>query len=99
LVAAATRLYDMAGPIMVVAAAAGLAPGELRERYMLGDAGANALGAGVGLALVTVTTPVGRDIAAVALLALNVASEVVSFSAVIERVPGLRQFDQLGRRT
>ena len=98
LLVSATHLDSMAGPVTVVAAAIGLAPGELRERYMLGDSGANALGAAVGWALVTGTTPFGRDVALVVLLALNVASEVVSFSAVIERVPGLRHFDQLGRR-
>ncbi len=31
------------------------------------------------------------------LIALNLASEFVSFSRVIERVPPLRWFDQLGR--
>jgi UDP-N-acetylmuramyl pentapeptide phosphotransferase/UDP-N-acetylglucosamine-1-phosphate transferase len=98
LLVSATHLDSMAGPVTVVGAAIGLAPGELRERYMLGDSGANALGAAVGWALVIATTPVGRDVALVVLLALNVASEVVSFSTVIERVPGLRHFDQLGRR-
>ena len=33
-----------------------------------------------------------------ALIALNLASERVSFSAVIDRTPGLRQLDRLGRR-
>jgi hypothetical protein len=31
------------------------------------------------------------------LLALNVAAELVSFSAVIDRVPPLRWLDRLGR--
>jgi hypothetical protein len=33
-----------------------------------------------------------------ALLALTLLSELVSFSRIIERVPPLRAFDQLGRR-
>ena len=33
----------------------------------------------------------------VVLIALNLLSEVVSFSRVIERVPPLRWFDRLGR--
>jgi hypothetical protein len=33
------------------------------------------------------------------LLALNLMSEVVSFSSVIDAVPPLRYLDRLGRRT
>jgi hypothetical protein len=33
----------------------------------------------------------------VVLVLLNAASERVSFSAVIDRTPGLRHFDRLGR--
>jgi hypothetical protein len=36
--------------------------------------------------------------ALVAVLALNLASEKVSFSRVIERTPPLRALDRLGRR-
>jgi hypothetical protein len=39
-----------------------------------------------------------RVVALVVVLGLNLASEVVSFSAVIARTPGLRAFDRLGRR-
>ena len=39
-----------------------------------------------------------RLIVMVALVVLNVTAELVSFSAVIDRVPPLRAFDRLGRR-
>ncbi len=82
---------------VVIGAAVGLLPGDLRERYMLGDTGANVIGAVLGLAVVLETAPETRVIVAVALLVANVLSEVVSFSRVIERVPPLRAFDRLGR--
>ena len=54
---------------------------------MLGDVGANVLGAVVGLAVVLETSPTTRHVIVVVLLALNVISERVSFSRVIDRVP------------
>jgi len=80
-----------------LAAALALLPEDLGERAMLGDAGANALGAMIGAAACGLPRP-----ARVALLAgtawLNAASEKVSFTAVIERTPALRRLDLLGRR-
>ena len=82
------------------AAAAGvLLPDDLGERTMLGDAGANALGAvlGVGLAArLRERAPLTRVLAG--LVALTAASEVVSYSRVIDAVPPLRALDRLGRR-
>jgi UDP-N-acetylmuramyl pentapeptide phosphotransferase/UDP-N-acetylglucosamine-1-phosphate transferase len=72
-------------------------PDELRERYMLGDTGANPVGAVLGLAVVLEVSPGARIVVAIGLLALNLLSEVVSFSRVIERVGPLRAFDRLGR--
>jgi UDP-N-acetylmuramyl pentapeptide phosphotransferase/UDP-N-acetylglucosamine-1-phosphate transferase len=64
---------------------------------MLGDTGANAVGAALGFGVV-ITTPLEASAAVVlVLLALNLASEVVSFSTVIDRVPPLRALDRLGR--
>lgn len=74
------------------------APGDLTERSMLGDAGANSLGALVGLAVVETAGRSGRILVASSLLGLTLASEKVSFSAVIERTPVLRLIDQAGRR-
>jgi UDP-GlcNAc:undecaprenyl-phosphate GlcNAc-1-phosphate transferase len=82
----------------VVGAAAGLLPGDLRERIMLGDTGANLLGAVLGLAIVLEASRPVRTVVLVLLVLLNLASERVSFSAVIDRTPGLRHLDRLGRR-
>ena len=72
-------------------------PFDLREEGMLGDAGANALGAVVGTLLLA--GPMWLVwAAAVVLLALQLASERVSFSRVIEGNRVLRAADRLGRR-
>jgi hypothetical protein len=88
-----------AGPAVAspAGAAAALLPDDLAERVMIGDAGANCLGAMLGMAAAGLGRP-----ARVALLAgiagLTAASEVVSFTAVIERTPALHWLDMLGRR-
>jgi hypothetical protein len=84
-----------AGP---VGAAAALLPADLDERVMLGDSGANALGALLGVALAARTGPVGRAALLTGIAALTAASEKVSFTQVIQRTPGLRELDALGRR-
>jgi UDP-N-acetylmuramyl pentapeptide phosphotransferase/UDP-N-acetylglucosamine-1-phosphate transferase len=81
-----------------VGAAAGLLPDDLAERAMLGDCGANALGALLGTALVARTGPVGRAAALAVIAGLTATSERVSFTQVIARTPGLRELDELGRR-
>jgi hypothetical protein len=83
------------GPVM--GAALGLLPGDLGERLMLGDAGANALGAALGLGAVLALGPGARLVLAVVLLVLNVAADVVSFSQVIRSTPALDRLDRLGR--
>ncbi|MFY1671634.1 hypothetical protein ACN27G_16920 [Plantactinospora sp. WMMB334] len=84
-----------AGP---VGAAAALLPADLDERVMLGDSGANALGALLGVALAARTGPVGRAGALAVIAALTAASEKVSFTQVIQNTRGLRELDALGRR-
>jgi hypothetical protein len=64
---------------------------------MLGDAGANAAGALAGFLLAWRSPLWLLSVLAVVLLALNVTSERVSFSKVIERVAFLRWLDGLGR--
>jgi UDP-N-acetylmuramyl pentapeptide phosphotransferase/UDP-N-acetylglucosamine-1-phosphate transferase len=71
---------------------------DLGEEIMLGDAGANALGALLGVALIARAGPAGRAAALAALAALTAASEKVSFSQVIRDTPWLRRIDELGRR-
>ena len=83
-----------AGP---VGAAAGLLPEDLGEEIMLGDAGANALGALLGLALAARTGTAGRAVALTVLAGLTAASEKVSFTQVIQDTPWLRRLDELGR--
>ena len=83
----------------VMGAALGLLGDDLRERLMLGDTGANVIGAVLGLAVVLGSRDEHRGSAVMlVLLALNVAAELVSFSRVIDAVPPLRWFDRLGRR-
>ncbi len=81
-----------------VGAAVALLSEDLGERAMLGDAGANALGAMLGAAA-AVSLPRPARIALLAgIVALTGASEKVSFTKVIERTPPLRWLDMLGRR-
>lgn len=83
---------------LVLGAGAGLLPGDLAGRTMLGDAGANPAGALVGTALVAQTGTRGRLTALAVLTGLTLASERISFTAVIESTPGLRELDAWGRR-
>ena len=75
-----------------------LLPYDLREMGMLGDAGSNGLGALLGLSSVSRLTERSRWIAIGALAALTLAGERRSLGAAIERTPGLRELDALGRR-
>lgn len=78
-------------------AAGALLAADLGEEIMLGDAGANALGAVLGTAYVARTGTWGRLAALAGIVALTAASEKVSFTQVIERTPALRAIDQFGR--
>ncbi|MCX4473101.1 hypothetical protein C5N14_29675 [Micromonospora sp. MW-13] len=82
-----------------VGAAAGLLGEDLDEQVMVGDGGANALGAVLGVALAARTGPLGRAAVLAVLAGLTAASEKVSFTQVIQATPGLRELDALGRRT
>ncbi|MDP2711472.1 MAG: hypothetical protein Q8O56_09660 [Solirubrobacteraceae bacterium] len=70
---------------------------DLRERAMLGDAGSNAIGAIAGLWIVLTLDPSEQLIALGILLAVNLFGEFRSISKVIEKLPGLRHLDSLGR--
>jgi UDP-GlcNAc:undecaprenyl-phosphate/decaprenyl-phosphate GlcNAc-1-phosphate transferase len=78
-------------------AAVALLPEDLGERAMLGDCGANALGAMLGTAAAALPRP-ARVAALAVVIGLTAASEKVSFTKVIERTPPLRWLDMLGRR-
>jgi UDP-N-acetylmuramyl pentapeptide phosphotransferase/UDP-N-acetylglucosamine-1-phosphate transferase len=81
----------------VVGAASGLLPADLRERLMLGDTGANLLGAVLGLGVVLEASRPVRTGVLLVLVGLNLVAERVSFSKVIDATPGLRHLDRLGR--
>jgi len=87
----------LVGPVVVVGATVALLWPDLREQLMLGDTGANVLGATLGLAVVLTTAASTRTVVLLVVLALNLLSEKVSFSRVIDRTPPLRALDRLGR--
>jgi UDP-N-acetylmuramyl pentapeptide phosphotransferase/UDP-N-acetylglucosamine-1-phosphate transferase len=93
---------DRSAGLAAVAAplGAGLAllPEDLGERAMLGDAGANALGAMLGAAAARGLSRPARAGLLAGIVALTVASERVSFTKLIERTPALHRLDMLGRR-
>lgn len=91
-------------PDVVSLALAGLGPlvavwrFDIGERGMLGDAGANSMGAFLGFIMAT-AAPVWMTIVwAILLFALNLAGEYVSFSKIIVGNRVLRKFDNMGRK-
>jgi UDP-GlcNAc:undecaprenyl-phosphate GlcNAc-1-phosphate transferase len=96
LVVAGAPGWRPAGAALLGALAPCIGP-DLDERAMLGDAGANALGAVLGLGLALSLGPRGRRAAIVTLAALTAASERWSYSRAIERVGVLAWIDNLGR--
>lgn len=82
-----------------VATAAALLPGDLGEQHMLGDCGANTLGALLGWALAARTGTSARTAALGGVVGLTLLSERVSFSAVIARNPALAALDAWGRQS
>jgi UDP-GlcNAc:undecaprenyl-phosphate/decaprenyl-phosphate GlcNAc-1-phosphate transferase len=78
------------------AATAVLIP-DLRERGMLGDAGANLLGFLAGAEIVRRLPEVWLIPAVLIVIGLNVLAETITFSRTIEVTPPLHWFDRLGR--
>ena len=99
-IVAAATLGGPAGGLVAGPLGATLAtlPEDLGERVMLGDCGANALGALLGLRLAAIPGRAPRVALLAGVVALTLASEKVSFTKVIEATPGLRELDRLGRR-
>ena len=98
--AASGVLLGVAGQDSVAAplgAALALLPEDLGERAMLGDAGANALGAMLGASAAGLSRT-GRIALLIAIVGITAASEKVSFTKVIARTPALNWLDMLGRR-
>jgi hypothetical protein len=74
-----------------------LAPYDLREMTMLGDAGANALGALLGFGSVGKLTARGQLFAIAALAGLTAVGEARSLGELIEHTPVVSRLDRLGR--
>jgi len=113
LCAGLTLRYEMVGPFMqvygplyfyltpalaVAAVALVLFSGDLREKFMMGDAGSNVLGAVIGLGLVLGTSFWWRLGILVLMLILNILSEKYSFSKAISSNRALNWIDSLGRK-
>jgi UDP-N-acetylmuramyl pentapeptide phosphotransferase/UDP-N-acetylglucosamine-1-phosphate transferase len=96
--AAGRRLAGLQSVAAPAGAALALLPEDLGERAMLGDAGANALGAMLGAAAAQTLPRSARLGLLTGIVALTVANEKVSFTRVIEATPPLRWLDMLGRR-
>jgi UDP-GlcNAc:undecaprenyl-phosphate GlcNAc-1-phosphate transferase len=80
-----------------VGAAAATLPSDLNEQVMIGDCGANALGALLGWSIANGFGATGRAAALAGIVGLTLASERVSFTSVIESTPWLRALDEWGR--
>ncbi len=72
-------------------------PDDLGGTAMLGDTGANALGAALGTTVAANSTAGQRAVVLGVLVGLTLLSEKVSFTSIIESTPGLREIDAFGR--
>ena len=79
------------GPLVV------LFPYDLREQGMLGDTGSNVVGAVAGLWLILTLDTTGQLIALAVIGTATIYGEFRSISRLIDRTPGLRHLDSLGR--
>ena len=88
-------------PLVVLAALLGamlvFAPADLREQAMLGDTGANPLGAVLGMTVVAVTHWPWWVALSATLLAFSLAADRWSLTQAVERNAWLRRLDELGR--
>jgi UDP-N-acetylmuramyl pentapeptide phosphotransferase/UDP-N-acetylglucosamine-1-phosphate transferase len=97
-VAAALPVLGTVPGAAAAGASLGVVHDDLTATAMLGDTGANAAGALLGLALLERTALPGRVVALGGLAALTLASERVSFTRVIEGRRALRRLDEWGRQ-
>ena len=92
---------DLSGGVAAgtMGAAAALFKEDLNEQTMLGDCGANAIGALVGLSMAARSGPLMRGVLLSGVTALILTSEKVSFTQVIADTPVLRELDEFGRKS
>lgn len=94
-------LLFCAGTLMpllwLTGAVLGYLPWDLKEEAMMGDAGANVLGAVLGLAAVFILSGLMKILVIGALIALHFLAEKVSFSKIIMNNRLLNFLDRLGR--
>ena len=95
----AAEVAVVPGLLVIGSSLLALRRAEAAERIMLGDVGANALGASLGwLTLIGTTTTTARLVIAGVLVALTVISAKPGFSILIQRIGVLRAFDRWGRQ-
>lgn len=85
------------GTLAAGAAVAAFLPFDLRERAMLGDVGANAIGAVLGYAVLAGAPHAGRAAVLLALIALHAVADKPGLSRLIAAVTPLRRLDAAGR--
>jgi len=93
-----SRPRGRAPAAVLVGVLAAEAPRDLHGEWMLGDCGANTLGALAGLSLVAGRSPDGRAAWLAVVVTLTLLSERVSFSAVIAGNRVLAGLDRIGTR-
>ncbi len=83
---------------MIIPPVGALLWGDLKEQSMIGDSGANVLGAILGLSFVINLSWMVNLVILGILVVLHLVSEQYSISRFIERAPVLRQLDALGQK-
>jgi UDP-N-acetylmuramyl pentapeptide phosphotransferase/UDP-N-acetylglucosamine-1-phosphate transferase len=94
-------LYSARAEIIFIALTAGILAGylplDLRGRAMMGDAGANALGAVLGLSVVWLLGPLSKTVYLLVLAAFHLMAEKYSLTGIIASNRMLNYIDMLGR--
>jgi len=93
-----TRFTEIHFIIPVLTVLALYINGEMKEVYMLGDAGANLLGGILGYYWTSILSTTFKGLTLLLLIFLHIFTEFFSLSKVIERNPLLKKIDMLGRK-